>query len=574
MGKKKMGYSKTNKEKKFPLKFKSISFVALIILLTTAATILVAMPRIRSTLKDTTQNYMYDLAECNGKLLDIELTSYGVTVGLSGVKLKELFSEVKVKGVDNSSAYVVDTEGTVLFHSLEEDKVGQPVDNEVIAGIAEKINTGEMVEPGVATYEQNGDSQYVAYYVNPNGCFVFAVGADESDVMGTANYVGEVMVVSACIVALICLIIAFTGFQFMFAPLKKIADIISRMGELDFVTVPELEKLRRSNDETGLMARTVCIVQEKLSRVVTELQVQSRQLYRSSDNLSGNATMTADTVGDISRAVHDIAKGANSQAGQTQAATDSVLLIGDMVRETNNEVTQLRNNVQVMHESGIEVVQTLKELEDINAEVKSAVEQIYEQTNTTNESAKKIKDAILLITSIADETNLLSLNASIEAARAGEQGKGFAVVANQIQKLAEQSNESAMKVQEITNMVMEDSEKAVETMDKVKLIMDTQMQKVDLTGSMFTKVQDEINHSIEGITKISQKTEGMDTARVNVVDIVQSLTAIAEQNAAGTEETSASVTEVSLIVDDISDNAKQLQDVAKTIEEHMKEFKV
>lgn len=574
MGKKKMGYSKTNKEKKFPLKFKSISFVALIILLTTAATILVAMPEIRSTLKATTQNYMYDVAECNGKLLDLELTSYGVSVGLSGVKLKELFSEVKVKGVDNSSAYVVNEQGTVLFHSLGDDKVGQPVDNDVIAGVAEKINSGEMAEPGVVTYEQNGATQYVAYYVNPNGCFVFAVGAAESDVMGTANYVGKVMVVSACIVALICLIIAFTGFQFMFAPLKKIAGIISRMGDLDFVTVPELEKLRQSNDETGLMARTVCVVQEKLSRVVTELQVQSRQLYRSSDSLSGNATMTADTVGDISRAVHDIAKGANSQAGQTQAATDSVLLIGDMVRETNNEVTQLRNNVQIMHESGIEVIQTLRELEDINAEVKSAVEQIYEQTNTTNESAKKIKDAILLITSIADETNLLSLNASIEAARAGEQGKGFAVVANQIQKLAEQSNESAMKVQEITNMVMEDSAKAVETMDKVKLIMDTQMQKVDLTGSMFTKVQDEINHSIEGITKISQKTEGMDTARVNVVDIVQSLTAIAEQNAAGTEETSASVAEVSLIVDDISDNAKQLQDVAKTIEEHMKEFKV
>lgn len=574
MEKKKMGHSKSNKEKKFPLKFKSISFVAVIILLMAAATILVAMPRIRSTLKSTTQNYMYDLAECNGKLLDIEVTSYGVSVGLSGNKLKELFSEVKVKGVDNSSAYVVGSDGTVLFDSLTDDKVGQPVDNDVIAGVAQQINTGEMVDPGVVTYEQDGASRYVAYYVNPNGCFVFAVGADESDVMGTANFVGKVMVVSACIVALICLVIAFIGFQFMFAPLKKIAEIISRMGDLDFVTVPELEKLRRSTDETGLMARTVCVVQEKLSRVVTELQVQSRQLYRSSDNLSGNATMTADTVGEISRAVQDIAKGANSQAGQTQEATDSVLLIGDMVRETNHEVTQLRNNVQIMHESGIEVVQTLKELEEINTEVKNAIEQIYEQTNTTNESAKKIKDAILLITSIADETNLLSLNASIEAARAGEQGKGFAVVANQIQKLAEQSNESAMRVQEITNMVMEDSAKAVQTMDKVKGIMDTQMEKVDLTGNMFTKVQNEINRSIEGITKISQKTEGMDTARVNVVDIVQSLTAIAEQNAAGTEQTSSSVTEVSQIVDDISNNARQLQDVAKTIEEHMKEFKV
>ena len=186
----------------------------------------------------------------------------------------------------------------------------------------------------------------------------------------------------------------------------------------------------------------------------------------------------------------------------------------------------------------------------------------------------KIKDAIALITSIAEETNLLSLNASIEAARAGEQGKGFAVVANQIQKLAEQSNDSAMKVQGITNMLMEDSEKAVATMDKVKKIMDTQMQKVDTTGTMFSEVQEGIEKSMHGITSISEKTQNMDQARVNVVDIVQNLTAIAEENAAGTEEASASVTEVSAVVDDISNNAKQLLDVAQVIDQHMKKFSV
>ena len=284
--------------------------------------------------------------------------------------------------------------------------------------------------------------------------------------------------------------------------------------------------------------------------------------------------MTAQTIGQINHAIHDMAEGASSQASDTQAATESVIVIGDMVKETNEEVARLRANVESMHESGTEAVKTLKELESINAEVKESFEQIFEQTNTTNESAMKIQDAIELITSIAEETNLLSLNASIEAARAGEQGKGFAVVANQIQKLAEQSNESAMKVQQITNSLMEDAAKAVKTMDQVKTVMDSQVQKVDLTGSMFAKVQAEIDNSISGITKIYEKTEGMDSARVNVVDVVQSLTAIAEQNAAGTEETSASVQEVNQVIDDMSDNAKQLNDVAQTIDEHMRKFTV
>ena len=269
-----------------------------------------------------------------------------------------------------------------------------------------------------------------------------------------------------------------------------------------------------------------------------------------------------------------MAEGASSQAQDTQTATESVIVIGNMVEETNEEVSGLRSNVERMKESGEAANCNLKELEEINSEVKESIEEIYRQTNTTNESAMKIKDAIALITSIAEETNLLSLNASIEAARAGEQGKGFAVVANQIQKLAEQSNDSAMKVQGITNMLMEDSEKAVVTMDKVKKIMETQMQKVDTTGTMFTEVQEGIEKSMHGITTISEKTQNMDQARVNVVDIVQNLTAIAEENAAGTEEASASVTEVSAVVDDISNNAKQLLDVAQVIDQHMKKFSV
>lgn len=555
------------------LRNKSILLGAIMILLTAAATMLVAMPQVHSIMRDMTQNYIYDLAESNGRILDIEVYSYGVNVGLSEENLKELFENVKVKGVDNSYAYVVAADGNVVYHPSA-DLVGKPAKNEAILQVAKEINAGKEMEPGVANNKVDGEMKYEAYYVNPRGCFILVVSANEEDVLGTANVVAKVMAVSAGLASIVCLVIAFIGFQLMFAPLKKIAEIVSRMGDLNFTRVPELDKLCTNGDETGLMARSVCVVQDKLGKVVSELQGQSQQLYKSSDSLNSNAAATAETIGQINHAVHDMAEGATSQAVDTQAATESVIMIGNMVEETNREVAKFRKNVEVMHETGIEAVQTLKELEDINAEVKNSIEQIYRQTNITNESAMKIKDAILLITSIADETNLLSLNASIEAARAGEQGKGFAVVANQIQKLAEQSNDSAMKVQEITNMVMEDSAKAVQTMDKVKLIMESQMQKVDLTGSMFEKVQEEIDHSMDGITNIYEKTEGMDHARDNLLDIVQSLTAIAEENAAGTEEASASVTEVSVVVEDISSNAKQLQGVAQTLDEHMKEFRV
>ena len=191
----------------------------------------------------------------------------------------------------------------------------------------------------------------------------------------------------------------------------------------DFTKDPELNKLLKSRDETGLMARSVCEVQEKLGEVVAELKEQSDKLYTSSDSLSKNASVTAGTIGQINSAVRDMAEGASSQAQDTQTATESVIVIGNMVEETNEEVSGLRSNVERMKESGEAANANLKELEEINSEVKESIEEIYRQTNTTNESALKIKDAIALITSIAEETNLLSLNASIEAARAGEIGR-------------------------------------------------------------------------------------------------------------------------------------------------------
>ena len=561
------------KQMRLSLKWKGLILVTAMIMFVVGVTVAVAMPQIRSTMTSTVQGYMLDLAKDNGRILDVEVESYGTNVALSEKKLAELFQDVKIENVDSSYAYVVSADGTMLYHPKAE-KIGKSVENAVIKKVVGELEAGNVPEPEVVVYEFKEEQKYSGYYVNPDGKFILVVSADEEDVFGTVNHVKQVMWGSGIIAEILCLILAFIGFHVLLKPLKKIAEIVSRMGELDFSKDSELEKLCKSGDETGLMARAVCHVQEKLGQMVGELKEQSQKLYLSSDNLSSNATVTAETIGQINHAVHDMAEGASSQAEDTQTATERVIVIGNMVEETNSEVAKLRGNAEVMKESGDEAERTLKELEEINTEAKRSIEEIYKQTNTTNESAMKIKDAIALITSIAEETNLLSLNASIEAARAGEQGKGFAVVAGQIQKLAEQSNESAMRVQEITNMLMEDSAKAVETMDKVKVIMDSQMQKVDVTGSMFAKVQEGIENSMEGISNIYEKTENMDKARVSVVDIVQNLTAIAEENAAGTEETSASVTEVSSVVDDISGNAVQLHEVAQMIDGHMKKFTV
>ncbi len=214
----------------------------------------------------------------------------------------------------------------------------------------------------------------------------------------------------------------------------------------------------------------------------------------------------------------------------------------------------------------------LSSLSSVNQRTKEAIQVVYDQTNTTNESALKIKEATDIISEIAEETNLLSLNASIEAARAGEQGRGFAVVATQIQKLAEQSNESARQIDDIIHSLIKDSEESVETMKEVRNIIGQQNENVIHTEHAFNNVKEGIDQSIESIEMIASKTQELDEARVRVVDVVQNLNAIAQENAASTEETSASAAEAGTTVESIADNARHLNEIAKQLEENVQKF--
>ena len=184
-----------------------------------------------------------------------------------------------------------------------------------------------------------------------------------------------------------------------------------------------------------------------------------------------------------------------------------------------------------------------------------------------------MKEATNLITNIGRETNLLALNAAIEAARAGEQGKGFAVGDTNIQKLAEQTNATAKEISTIIDNMMTDTEKDVETMNEVKEVIVLQSDKVRKTDDIFKEVEQGIDSSMHSVTKIMAKTDSLDKARTEIVDIVQNLTAIAEENAASSEETSASVTEVNSVVINLQMNSKSLNNVSQELKEELKIFK-
>lgn len=528
---------------------------------------------VQNHLMDLNQNYLYDLAVAYGIEVNDQIDVIGYNTATDYNNLARSLGEVRLADVESSYAYLVSEDGTMLYHPTK-DKVGQPVENEVVKSVVERLQAGENVEPEVVQYRFKGTMKYAAYYVTDIGHCILVISADESDILQSVRRV--TMIGSVCAVVLV---VAFSVFAYLFVnstitPIKRVTEIVGRLAHMDFTEIEGQDKLVKRTDETGMMSRAVAELRAQLAEIVSSLRQQSTQLFSASESLHTNASETASTVEQVEKAVSEISEGASSQADETQKATENVILMGNMVEETSQEVANLISNADHMKKASDEATATLAALEKINQHAKEAIDVIYEQTNTTNESALKIREATSLITSIAEETNLLSLNATIEAARAGEQGRGFAVVASQIQKLAEQSNESARQIENIIDSLISDSQKAVETMGEVKTIMESQSENVEKTDAIFTEVKSGITSSIEGVNKIADKTKRLDEARVNVVDVVQNLTAIAEENAASTEETSASVTEVSNIVYNISENASQLKDVADGLEQNMNIFKM
>lgn len=527
------------------------------------------VPITQGNLSDLNENYMNDVTKAYGRFLDRAVGNSDAA--LNEQSLAGLIGGVSINGVPSSYAYVIDGNGIMLYHPTA-DKIGKPVENAVAKKLVADIQAGKIPEPDVTDYDFGGVRKYASYYVGIDAKYILLISADESEMFSVVDYIIERTVYAGIFSLILFGIFGFIIVGYMVKPIRRITAIVGKLADMDFTQSGEQDKLNRRRDETGSMSRAIAQLREQLREIVTDIREQSGEIYRSAEELSINAKNTEETMGEVEKTVLEIADGATSQAQETQKATENVILMGNMVEETNQEVEHLKENAASIRVSSDHASQILSNLDEINEKTKEAIEVIYKQTNTTNESAVKIREATAIITSIAEETNLLSLNATIEAARAGEQGRGFAVVASQIQKLAEQSDESAKQIETIVNSLIDDSEKAVETMNVVKDIIGRQSENVEKTNTIFGQVKSGIDYSIEGITSIAEKTKKMDEARINVVDVVQNLTAIAEENAASTEETSASVTEVANIVTNISGNSGELKKVSDKLEEHMEVF--
>ena len=566
-----MKHNKVKLGNSMMIKIQSLLFVGMV--LTIAVLLGIAIPSVRNNIMTITQNYMLDQSEAYGVILDVEIEEQGDNVLSSERLLERILGDVKIEGNDSSYAYLVDAEGTMLYHPTEE-KIGQPVENDVVKELVEELNQGKKIEHKCVAYEFEGVTKYASYYVGADENYILVITADEEEAFGPVTEMTFLMIVSAVVIVIVLQIAGIMIVNRLVKPLHKLTDVVNNVADLDFTyNVSQHKKLNKRKDEVGMMSRAIENLHNEMSDIVGTIKTQGQHLADSSSKFGKTFADIAESVSNVDVAVEGIAEGSTSQAQETTSANQQVMEIGVAIEANADSVNVLNSSVEKMTELSTKSAEVLDELIRINRKTSANIIVVSEQTGKTNESAAKIKEALTMIQDIAEQTNLLSLNASIEAARAGEAGRGFAVVAEQIRKLSEDSTSSAAVIEDIVKELIENSEDSVEKMKQVTEDADIQHQRLGDTKVAFDDLGKEVKSVSYASKDIFEQTEKLEKLKSQVSLAVEQLAAISEENAAATEETSASMQTLSEAIDECKEETEILSGLSDKLREEMEKFK-
>lgn len=561
-------------------KFKSIKTVIIIlaIFLTVAVTagcIITSDVEFGGDISDIFENYMVDVATTGGEITTaIYQENGGETPGTD--KFEMCFKTMKVTSLDSSYSYVVDVNTGVMLYHPTADKIGNEVSNEVVKNLCADIKAGKNVEQsGYVEYEFNGETKMASYCVAADNKAVFCLTADNSEISGSTNEILIKTIIIATVIALIVMVFVLAVLTYILNPLKVVTEVVKKLGHFDLrIDEAQLDKLSKSDNEIGQIAKAVCELQGELKETVTGLLDSSENLSANAQELTSNAEAVTVNMNDVDLACSEIAEGATSQAHETESATREAVEMGKLIGVSNQAVDELKTVSHHMKEANDQAGDKLSEVCISNQKVTQATENIYKSISNTSLSAERIKRATDAIAEIAGQTNLLSLNASIEAARAGEAGKGFAVVAGEIQKLSEESNQAAVEIHEIVNELVANSDRSVEEIKIAKEMTEEQTVKLNDAIEKFNFAKEGLEKSLREIDKVSESTTGIDRVKENVLDMISSLSSISQENAAGTEETSASITQTKEVIIGVSEKAAHVNEIAAALKQDAGKWKI
>ncbi len=450
-----------------------------------------------------------------------------------------------------------DTEKVIkLFNPIKEAEK-----NNSYISIAKAIQTMIKENKGMIGYKEGKESYFAGYAPIKGTDWVFAISADQDEVFSVIPKMIRTIIIVMVAVLLGSSVLVYMLDAKITGPLIGITKLSKQIADLNFRENIS-NKYLMQKDEIGTLSATFQSLTIKLREMITQISDAAVQVTASAQELSATSQQSAHLTKELSYTVENISNGAMEQAKNTEIGEQNALLLGSRIEINHDHVLNLNESTEIVNKLVRSGLKDVERLSEATKENKLATDEICEVISHTQTSSEQIKKASQMISDIARQTTLLALNATIEAARAGEAGKGFVVVAEEIQKMAEQSNDSARIIDRIINNLMENINSSSESMKKIMVTSENQQKSVSKTIDKYQNIASAMNVSEQAVIKMNESERDMIHAKNEIVDMLQSLAAIAEENAAGTQQASAFVEEQTTSAHTLAETSTRLSTLA------------
>lgn len=560
-----MEQSKTKKRGTFAAKI--IVMVILAVIVSNVICMVFILESSKKQITDSVKHTMVDVVNTTSKIMENEISNSGVD-DLDYDGYANNLSDVKLEGMDSAYMYVVQNDGTMLYHPTKE-KVGQPVENAVIKGVVQQLQDGKKPGTTVVEYDFNGTTKYSAYTILNNEN-ILVLTADESEALAGITTVTGLAVGISAIVVLIAIIISFIMGRRLMRPLVKVSTIIEDIAngniEADFSVVKE------SNDEIGLIIEKMKELTQSLGNIVGKIRNSSDTMSSNSYELNDTSSQTLAANNEISKAVEDVAEGSTGMAASISKINENLLEMSNETKDINESVNEIRNQTTAVQDSSKIMNDKIKSMQDSSHKMDEGISAISKRIETVNTTVDKVSNIVSVIEEISSETNLLSLNASIEAARAGDAGKGFAVVAQEIRVLSDNTNTELENIKQIISSLVEECRYCVQASGTI--VEDNAKQKEEIKAVLdeFGSLDEQIQKTAEKADEIEELVTAMIELNDDITKSSNSLTDVSAANAAATEEMNANIEELNAMMNGVSEMAGHMNDESDGLKEALSFF--
>lgn len=357
-------------------------------------------------------------------------------------------------------------------------------------------------------------------------------------------------------------------------PIIKITELVNLTAQLNMKDNPKYDFVLNYTGEIGEIAKAIGSLRSTLRDVISGLQSDSVKLGELSGALKNIATTGQEGIIAVNEAASEFAKGATEQAMDTQRASESMLSLSSEIEDSVNSTALLKEATQHVDENGKRGGTLVNDLGDNFEKTVNVIRKLDDNVNMLSVKSSSISDITTTIQAIAEQTNLLALNAAIEAARAGEAGKGFAVVADEIRKLAEETSKSTTQINEIITEILNEIKSTQTNMDESNVVIDTSTGIMENVKKAFAAIDDSMVTTLTHLSQISSNITNVNDSKNTVTHAIQDISSVTEENAAASEEISATMDAQVQLMSEIMQNVQDVDDFTHRLNQVTSKFSV